>query len=181
MTQNIFFIADTHFGHKNACVFTKEDGSKLRPWNSAEEMNEQLVKNWNEVVRKQDKVYHLGDVAIPRKGLDVLARLNGDKILIRGNHDIFKLKDYLLYFHDIRGAYVRDNIIFTHVPIHPESKSRFKANVHGHLHARRVMKELDNKKMVYDPFYFCVSVENIDFRPIAYEEILKIYNINVKN
>lgn len=175
MTQNIFLIADTHFGHKSVCKFLHPDGvNKLRPWDNPQEMDEELVKRWNEVVRPNDKVYHLGDVAIHHhRDLEVLARCNGDKVLIRGNHDIFKLSHYAKYFRDIRGCHVMNNIILTHIPVHPESGSRWKANIHGHLHARRVMTYNWHFKKIIDPFYFCVSVENINFRPIAYEEILE--------
>lgn len=187
MTQNTFFIADTHFSHQGVCEFLREDGSKLRHWDNAAEMDEELVKNWNEFVRPCDKVYHLGDVAIKHQALKILERLNGDKVLIKGNHDIHKLRHYTPYFRDIRAYHVMDKIIFSHIPVHHDSKGRFRANVHGHTHARRVKKDDtdwvridgEDKPKSYiavkaiDPFYFCVSVEQIDYRPIAYEEILK--------
>ena len=175
-----FFISDTHFGHEKTCtVFKREDGSPLRPFSCAEEMDEFMIKAWNARVRPNDKVYHLGDVVINRKFLSVLARLNGDKVLIRGNHDIFKLEDYSEYFRDIRAFDVKNGMIFSHVPVHPESLGRFGTNIHGHLHANRVMKivgvdvktgELKYGKEV-DPRYFNVSVEQIDFTPISLEEL----------
>lgn len=65
---NVFVTSDTHFSHKNACKFMNEDGlAKMRPWNDVEEMNEALIENWNKVVSKDDKVYHLGDVAFTKK------------------------------------------------------------------------------------------------------------------
>ena len=42
-----------------------------------------MVKRWNETVRPNDKVYHLGDVVINRKALKTLGRLNGEKVLIK--------------------------------------------------------------------------------------------------
>jgi len=177
-----FFISDTHFGHEKTCtVFKRADGSPLRPFSCAEEMDEFMVKAWNERVRPNDKVYHLGDVVINRKFLHVLGRLNGDKVLIRGNHDIFKLEDYSQYFRDIRAFDVKNGMIFSHVPIHPESLGRFGTNIHGHLHANRVMKivgvnrksgELEYGNEI-DPRYFNVSVECIDFAPISLEEVNK--------
>lgn len=173
--NNIFFISDTHFSHGNILNFKKSCGKPVRTFSSEEEMNEELVKRWNSVVKKQDKIYHLGDVAIPRRGLDILNKLNGDKVLIRGNHDVFKLKDYLKYFRDVRGAFVMDNIVFTHIPVHTNSKGRFKANVHGHLHANRVKKRNWFGLKVNDPFYINVSVEQINYTPISYEDLkLKI-------
>ena len=68
------------------------DGTKMRPWDTAEEGDAAMVERWNSVVGDNDKVIHLGDVAIPRRGLKVLEQLKGRKVLIRGNHDIFKLQ-----------------------------------------------------------------------------------------
>jgi calcineurin-like phosphoesterase family protein len=161
--MRVFVTADTHFSHAGICKFLNDDGSKLRPWDDPAEMDEEMVKRWNETVRPIDKVYHLGDVVINRRALPLLNRLNGDKVLIRGNHDIFKLNDYLKYFRDVRSYHVFDRLIFSHIPIHPESKGRFIGNVHGHTHVRSLK----------DPWYQCVCVEQTDYRPIAVEEILK--------
>lgn len=168
-----FLISDTHFGHEKTCtVFKREDGTPLRPFASAEEMDEIMVQRWNARVRPNDKVYHLGDVVINRKFLNILGRLNGDKVLIRGNHDIFKLEEYSVYFRDIRGYDVKNGMILSHVPIHPDSVSRFGCNIHGHLHANRVM--LNGK---IDLRYHCVCVEQTDYTPISLEEVyLRIQN-----
>lgn len=166
----IFLTSDTHFGHSRICEFTKDDGEYVRPWRDVEEMDEALIKNWNDVVSPSDKIYHLGDVAIPRKGLKCLSRLNGKKVLIRGNHDIYKLHDYTEYFYDIRGVGYHDKFVMSHVPIHPDSMGRFKANIHGHLHWRRVM--LNEKP---DNRYFNVSVECTDFRPIHIDSIKSLF------
>jgi len=161
--SNIFLTADTHFGHEGVCKFLRNDGAKLRPWDTAEEMDEVMVERWNKVVRPNDKVYHLGDVVIARKHLTTLSRLNGDKVLIKGNHDIFKLTDYLKYFRDIRAYHMIHHMVLSHIPVHPESKGRFMANVHGHTHAN----------VIPDAWYQCVCVEHTDFQPIPFEEIRK--------
>lgn len=163
---SVFLISDTHFGHNNACKFTYDNGEKLRPWDNANDMDEALVENWNSVVKPKDKVYHLGDVAIPKRGLQVMGRLNGDKVLIKGNHDIYKLADYTEFFRDIRAYHVMDRMILSHIPIHNESQGRFRANIHGHLHGLRVKKNNE-----IDPFYYCVAVENIGFTPILFEKV----------
>ena len=177
-----FFISDTHFGHAGVCKFLRNDGvTKLRPWDDPEEMDEEMVKRWNERVRPNDKVYHLGDVVINRKHLTTLARLNGDKVLIRGNHDIFKLEDYTKYFRDIRGYHVMSGMIFSHIPIHEESLGRFGVNVHGHLHANRVIRRAESTmefmergvRSWIDPRYHCVCVEQTDFAPILLEDMIE--------
>lgn len=170
----VFLVSDTHFGHLGVCKFTRDDGSKLRPWDSPDEMDEEMVKRWNETVKPSDKVYHLGDVVINRKALHILHRLNGDKVLIKGNHDIFRLEDYTPFFRDIRGYHVMNKMILSHIPVHTDSKGRFEANIHGHLHYRRVVKMSGDKPTtIVDPWYHCVCVEQTDYRPILFEDVLK--------
>lgn len=135
-------------------------------------MDEVMIENWNKTVKPNDKVYHLGDVVINRVGFKVLSRLNGKKVLIKGNHDIFPLKDYLPHFYDIRAYHILDNMILSHIPIHSESRGKFIANIHGHTHGNNIMKD-----GVKDPFYFCVCVEQINFTPISLEEVKN--NLNV--
>lgn len=165
---NTFLISDTHFGHANICKFTNSDGSKVRPWDNVTEMDETMVENWNKAVGPKDKVYHLGDVVINRKYLHILHRLNGDKVLIKGNHDIFKVEEYLQFFRDIRGYHVLNGMILSHVPVHPMNLERFGCNVHGHMHGKRVM--LQGR---VDPNYFSVCVESIGYTPIDLETIQK--------
>jgi calcineurin-like phosphoesterase family protein len=172
----VFLVSDTHFGHAGVCRFTRNDGvTKLRPWTDADEMDEAMVKAWNERVRPNDKVYHLGDVVINRRALKTLARLNGDKVLIRGNHDIFPDVEYREYFRELRAYHVMNGMILSHIPIHPESLGRFGVNIHGHLHANRVMKTSPfMRQQVIDPRYHCVCVEQTpDFAPILFEDVIR--------
>jgi calcineurin-like phosphoesterase family protein len=165
----VFLVSDTHFGHAGVCKFLREDGTKLRPWTDPEEMDEAMVRAWNERVRPSDKVYHLGDVVINRKALKILSRLNGDKVLIRGNHDIFRDTDYREYFRELRAYHVMNGMILSHIPIHEDSLGRFGVNIHGHLHSNRVKKD-----SIVDPRYHCVCVEQTpDFAPILFEDVIK--------
>ena len=170
---SVFLVSDTHFGHAGVCRFTEADGvTKIRPWTDPEAMNEDMIKLWNDTVKPGDKVYHLGDVVINRRYLPILDRLNGDKVLIKGNHDIFKLEDYLPYFRDIRAYHKMSDYILSHIPMHPESLARWcGGNFHGHLHSNRVMHPKWPTKI--DPRYFNVSVEQIGFKPILFEEAVK--------
>lgn len=163
--HNTYYISDTHFGHSNIITFKNEQGELVRPFNSVEEMDELMVENWNKRVRSVDTIYHLGDVCINRRCLVILRRLNGRKILVRGNHDIFKLKDYVPYFEDIRAYKVlpASGIIFSHIPIHPDQlNGRFKLNCHGHIH-HRVME---------DKRYMNLCVEQLNYTPISFDEII---------
>jgi calcineurin-like phosphoesterase family protein len=160
---NVFFISDTHFGHEKTCTtFKNKDGTPLRPFSDAQEMDEEMVKRWNEVVRPEDKIYHLGDVTIKHNNLPILDRLNGQKRLIRGNHDTASTKNYMRYFGEIYGVRVLENFILSHIPLHVDSiTKRFNTNVHGHTHANSI----DHHG------YFCVCVEQIDYRPIEMSEL----------
>ena len=174
---SVFLVSDTHFGHAGVCRFTHPNDPtvKLRPWDNPDEMDEEMVRRWNDRVRPTDKVYHLGDVVINRRALPILDRLNGDKVLIRGNHDIFKDEDYMKYFRSLRGYHVMNGMILSHIPIHEASLGRFGVNIHGHLHATRVMRSLatSGRTDVIDPRYHCVCVEQTDFAPILFEDVIK--------
>jgi calcineurin-like phosphoesterase family protein len=173
----VFLYSDPHFGHQGVCRFMRNDGvTKLRPWDTAEEMDEELVKRYNETVRPNDKIYFLGDVVINRKALKTLSRLNGDKVLIRGNHDIFRDDEYRVYFRELRAYHVMNGMILSHIPIHPESLSRFGTNIHGHLHANRVMITDKYGRQTIDNRYHCVCVEQTDFTPILFENVIKKIN-----
>jgi calcineurin-like phosphoesterase family protein len=172
---SVFLVSDTHFGHAGVCKFLREDGSKLRPWENSEEMDEDMVKRWNETVKPTDKVYHLGDVVINRKALNIMRRLNGDKVLIRGNHDIFKDEDYRQHFRELRAYHVMNGMILSHIPIHADSLGRFGVNIHGHLHSGRVMRQPEGRYgiPIIDARYHCVCVEQTDFRPILFEDVIQ--------
>ena len=181
--MNRFVISDTHFGHTNSWEkFKLADGSPLRPFTSTEEMDETMIERWNAKVKPGDTVYHLGDVVINKKYLNLVSRLNGRKILIRGNHDIFKDEDYReVGFEQIHGVRVFvDKFILSHIPLHPDCVTeRFKVNVHGHLHANEIMRTRTNMVHGYmtglvtepDPSYLCVSVEHTNYEPLHFDEV----------
>lgn len=78
-----FFTSDTHFGHARIIELCN------RPFSSVEEMNEVMIERWNQTVKPNDIVFHLGDVALGKiaESLPLIGRLNGYKILVPGNHD----------------------------------------------------------------------------------------------
>lgn len=81
--MTIWFTADTHFGHNNVIQYCH------RPYQSISEMDEQLIKNWNQVVKPDEIIYHLGDFTLlgkePAEGY--LQQLNGKIHVIPGGHD----------------------------------------------------------------------------------------------
>lgn len=98
--------------------------------------------------------------------------MQGRKVLVKGNHDIFKLKDYLPYFDDIR-AYVVGKMkddrryVLSHIPVHPDNLIRFGINIHGHLHQNVVW--LDGEP---DERYHCVSLEHTDYKPVELSKFI---------
>ena len=179
--SSVFLVSDTHFGHSGVCSFMRNDGvTKLRPFDNPDEMDEFMVEAWNKKVKPTDKVYHLGDVVINRKALKIMHRLNGDKVLIRGNHDIFRDNEYREYFRELRAYHVMSGMILSHIPLHTGSLGRFGTNIHGHTHANRVMKprgfDVKTGEILYsnevDVRYHCVCVEQTDWAPILFEEVI---------
>jgi calcineurin-like phosphoesterase family protein len=165
LMKSSYLVSDTHFGHANIVAFLDADGNKIRPFSSVEEMDEVLVSRWNAVVRPGDRVYHLGDVVMNRRCLPILDRLNGRKVLVKGNHDIFQLKDYVKYFDDIRAykVFPSHGIICSHVPVHDgQLRERFTLNVHGHLH----------QNTLADGRYLNVCVEQTGYAPVPLDDIL---------
>ena len=79
----IWFTSDTHFGHGNVIRYCN------RPFKDKYEMDRTIIENWNSVVKPNDTVHHLGDVSFysATKTTEIIQRLHGKKILIRGNHD----------------------------------------------------------------------------------------------
>lgn len=177
MNYNIFFTADMHFGHENMISFVDYNGQKIRPFNTCQECDELMVENWNSMVRPQDKIYVLGDVCFNKNlGDKIMPRLNGKKCLIRGNHDNFKLSWYALWFYDVRGCHNLENYLLTHIPVHLDSKARFKMNVHGHLH-RNIVYKNENGIKVPDVWYRNVCMDYNNYKPIPFEQIQHEFSV----
>jgi len=156
--MDIYFIADLHLGHENICTY--EGHNRGNP-ESLDQHDDWIMYQWNSVVRKQDLVWVLGDVAFSHEGLHKLKRMNGSKHLILGNHDTFTNKRYYEYFNKIHGFMKYKGMWLSHAPIHPGSL-RNKKNIHGHTHANKPN----------DDRYICVSVEHLNGLPLNLDQIL---------
>lgn len=156
--NRIFIISDTHFGHAKICEFEHA----ARPFASVEEHDDELVRRWNDAVKPKDTVWHLGDVLFGEGAFDTLARLNGVKKLVMGNHDHYPIARYAEHFSTIQGAVKMRECIFTHIPVHPNQLYRFRANIHGHLHS----------KTMGDDRYVNVSAEQINLTPVLLDKVL---------
>ncbi len=179
----IFFTSDHHFGHSNIIKYCN------RPFKSVDEMNEEMVNRWNEVVEKDDIVYYLGDFSLSIKAVEqYLPRLNGNKYLIMGNHDQChpchgkksdwkKVKYFELGWGDIgEFHYVNiegNEVKLHHMPYKDDTDQRFteyrpfdKGNwlLHGHVHNKWKVKD----KMIN------VGVDVWDFYPVSIDKIKEL-------
>jgi calcineurin-like phosphoesterase family protein len=129
--MTIFFTSDTHFGHKNIIDYCK------RPFADVEEMNESMVKQWNEAVKPGDVVYHLGDVAF--HSYECIERLNGKIKLVPGNHDHERAKKVMHLFDEVLPEvhYLRIDKRYRFALCHYPFESwrrEYKYHLHGHMH-----------------------------------------------
>jgi calcineurin-like phosphoesterase family protein len=168
--------SDPHFYHKNIVKFTNFDGSPLRPWDDSNVMTEEMIEWYNELVAPADRVYLLGDVAFSTTNMRrAVERMNGRIVLVPGNHEPTKMRRYFDLFDDVRGYVVKKGFVMSHMPIHPQSLSRWNLNIHGHLHNNQVLEE-EVGEFGYnappDLRYYCACVERTNFRPKLLDEIL---------
>lgn len=175
--NEVWAVSDHHLDHANILNFVLDDGTKMRPFASVEEMQETMIERHNAVVKPQDKVYFLGDFVMKSKSLHLAQRFNGRKRLILGNHDPefksktvmvdgqpVKVSEYLQYFEEIYSSRLLDNILLTHIPVHPDSLRVEWTNVHGHTHNNQPQGALGTK-------YYNISVEMTDYRPLTLDQI----------
>lgn len=162
--MTIFVVSDTHFGHANFLNFENEDGTKIRPFSSVEEMDQLMLDNWNRVVTDSDIVYHLGDVYFG-KSHGILNALKGKKRLLLGNHDQGKDENLHKVFQKIElwRLFKEWNCLLTHVPMHESGLMKVDYNVHGHIHQN------DSPT----PVHINACVEKMNYTPIPLEELMK--------
>ncbi len=162
MPQNIYLIADTHFG--DAAILRYEN----RPFRSVEEMDEALIRNWNSTITSEDTVFVLGDFSAYdlKKTAAICQRLNGHKHLIMGNHDTASVHDYLACgFENVsRYPIIYEQFwMLSHEPLYLNRNMPY-ANIFGHVH--------DNPMYRTDsPQSFCVCAERIGYTPIRFDEV----------
>lgn len=168
--SKVWFIADTHFNHFNIIKYCD------RPFTNTKEMNQYLINNWNKVVKKNDKVFMLGDFALCGKDkiIEIGRQLNGRKTLILGNHDSGSLQTYYNAGFEMVSKYpiIFNDYILSHYPVDC-SPTLFK-NIYGHVHNSEQYRDVTSNDI-------CVSVERINYTPISLKEVEKnFYNFELK-
>lgn len=162
-----FFTADTHFGHSNIIKYCN------RPFKNIGEMDYRLVQLWNERVKPEDTIFHIGDFCFKeeKNAQYYIDQLHGKIIFLRGNHDTNNgLKTCI---QDIRIYLGGKNILLIHNP--NETSYGFDLCLAGHIHQKWKFKtmRIEEKKYKWDVANVGVDVWN--FRPITINEIIEAY------
>lgn len=160
-----WFISDTHFGHANILKFVGDDGKRIRPFDSLDDMHETIIDNWNKNVKDNDYVYHLGDVTFQYNGMfnNIMSRLKGKKRLIVGNHDKIWNPALMQWFEKVElwKGFPEANFTASHFKLLKGSQRDGEFNVHGHTH----------QNVDPDPFYWNSCVEVRNYAPTHIDEI----------
>jgi calcineurin-like phosphoesterase family protein len=177
--SKIFFTSDSHYGHSNILKFCD------RPFEDVEEMDRMLIENWNKKVPHDGLVFHLGDFAWGGYEFwkKIRDQLNGDIILIKGNHDqknmsstaeqeLFKYVSWQMLI-EIEGR----KIWLNHFPflcyagVYREPK-KLVYSLYGHVHSGPDKKGQDIPRLVHTyPMQYDVGVDNNNYEPISWEEL----------
>lgn len=173
--NNLYFTADTHFGHANIIKYCH------RPYATVGEMDEALVRNWNAVVPPDATVFHLGDFALAPKARwkELFDSLNGkEKYLIAGNHDLFRLHSgfdpgFTVVAEQMSISVDGQPVILNHFPLEQLAPGTWQ--FYGHVHSGPL--NTDNKAIPLIPSLlltqYDVGVDNNNFSPVSFEEIRK--------
>lgn len=160
--MNEWIISDNHFSHSRIIDYCN------RPFKDAESMNETMIKCWNEVVKKDDKVYHLGDFGFGDKDYmtNLVSQLNGRIYLVKGNHDTRPNQWYRdcgfaeVYDHPI---IIHDFLVLSHEPL-PFVMNQVYCNIYGHIHTSPMFQTWTDNTC-------CACVERHNYYPIHMDTI----------
>lgn len=168
-----WFTSDTHFGHWNIVRYCN------RPFKSLDEMDETMIKRWNERVKKEDIVFFIGDFCFKgsgKRGEGIKTpssywegRLNGKIIHLQGNHDKNNSTKAIIERLTIRFGGRRIHLVH-----HPQfADGTYKINFTGHVHEKWQVKRVETKKG--STVCINVGVDVWQFMPVTYEEIMGRY------
>ena len=166
--NNIWFTSDTHFGHENVLEF--EDRYNRLGVKDINEHDQELISRWNKAVMKNDLVFILGDFSFHKaeKTMDILKQLNGDKVLIKGNHDCIYLEDkkfdkslYKAIYDYKEIKYKNKHFVLMHYPIlrfkHQDKEENEWVHLFGHIHSRPIQIPIKS---------YNVGVDVNEYKPI---------------
>ena len=162
--KSVYLIGDTHFDHANIIRYCN------RPFPNIQEMNETIVRNWNETVKDRDTVYFLGDWTFGRGHKPAkywVRKLKGHIISIRGAHD-WREKD--IRFEDFKELpYHGYSFLLIHDP--EQAGDWHGWIIHGHKHNNNMSKYpfINGERKTIN-----VGVELTNYRPISLDFLLSL-------
>lgn len=165
--SRVFFTSDLHFGHRKLCT-------ELRGM-SADESAELILGRWNSLLNDDDQVFILGDISMshPRE-VECLRYLHGRKTVIGGNHDTPKcawvMQDLGI---PVLGCYEYKDFILTHIPVHPLELTRYRGNIHGHVHIGANPEKGFYDSSLLGRGYYNVNTELHRYTPVSFDTILR--------
>ena len=173
--DNIWFTADTHFCHEHIIKFSH------RPFRDAAEMNDELIRRWNETVPEDGIVFHLGDFCQGNSSdwNNIMCLLHGKIYLILGNHDVKNMRPgYAQRFEQVAEQMTisvgGQSIILNHNPFLCYGGSyRDVWQLFGHVHSGpNSISGLDHPrlKMLF-PLQYDVGVDNNDYCPVSFAKV----------
>ena len=153
----IYFTSDWHFFHDRILEFHPK--RKELFGTDMKEVTDKMINLWNSTISKKDTVYILGDLAFGtvEQKRKLFNRLNGNKVLILGNHDKISMEQKSFFNHitQIENQTFKKSsipelsnnleIIMCHFPLHRwEHCDKASIMLHGHSHGK---VDLDNNKL----------------------------------
>ena len=155
----IYLTSDLHLGHANIIRYSN------RPYENVQEMNEKLINNWNQTVRNEDRVFFLGDFGLGsrEKIINWGGRLNGRKVMIYGNHDHLKPREYYnAGFEQVSKwpIVIQNKYLLSHAPIEEETDVGSLINLYGHVHNNI------EPEQVITAHSACVCIEWWEYKPV---------------
>ena len=152
-----WFTSDEHYGHFNILEYCK------RSFETVEEMDDEIIKRHNEVVKDDDIVIHAGDFTLKKDAEQYIRRLKGNHIFLEGSHDYWMGQDHTfkqIWEKNINGTYV----VVCHYPFRSWPRSfHGSLNLFGHCHG----------KMKPEGSQYDIGVDNNNYYPVSLEQILK--------
>lgn len=161
------FAGDLHLGHHSVVKFRTQ-------FKTVEEHDETIVGNIMPLLNKRTLLYLAGDVCMTPEALayiDMFRSTGARVVLVGGNHCTDKVTMRMLSaaYDDVLFYKNKYGMTISHMPIHPQ-QLRGKLNLHAHTHDTTIM----------DPRYLCVSLEQINYKPISLEQVREVFQARIR-
>ena len=189
MKNNVWFTSDTHFLHYNIIKYCS------RPFKDEEHMTEEIIKNWNRVVKENDIVFHLGDFMFGdmNRFYSIRSRLNGKIYLVIGNHDWKGVTQGYYTDEFFEGVYQQlkivvdgQNIYLNHFPFLTFDgiyKGKPTWQLFGHVHSNDNLYKQnspDKERLPYLlPYQYDVGMDNNYYTPISFSDVKSIIEAQI--